>query len=156
MSTCSEPRPMLGRRGRDPGSRPPSQRGDMLVEALVGVLLLCILGAGMVYVATQLTGAQRDARIEGMAVISMRQLLREHGEGLCDGASTVPMMVGGDDLALQVDVDVACQAATTVQVQASGVGSMAVEMPREIRLSLAPESLGLPADGVSLVVGTHQ
>ncbi|MEN1960933.1 hypothetical protein WCE41_11480 [Luteimonas sp. MJ246] len=145
MSTCFEP-----------CARPRWQRGDMLIEALVGVLLLCILGAGMVYVATQLTGAQRDARIEGMAVIGMRQLLREHGEGLCDGASSRPMAVGGDDLALEVNVDVACQAGTTVQVQASGVGSMAVDMPRQITLSLAPEALGLPADGVSLVVGTHQ
>ena len=144
MSTCSEPR------------GPRAQRGDMLVEALVGLLLLCILGVGMVVVATQVTGAQRDARVEGMAVISMRQLLREQGEALCSGASTRAIPVGGDDLALQVEVDVACAPGATVQVQASGAGSTAVAMPREITLTLAPEALGLPADGVELVVGTHQ
>ena len=52
MSTCSESR------------GPRTQRGDMLVEALVGRLLLCVLGVGMVYVATQVTGAQRDARVD--------------------------------------------------------------------------------------------
>lgn len=144
MSTCSE------RRG------PRAQRGDMLVEALVGLLLLAILGVGMVVVATRVTGAQRDARVEGMAVISMRQLLREQGEALCAGAATRSIPVGGDDLALEVEVDVACAPGATVQVQASGAGSTAVAMPREITLTLAPEALGLPADGVDLVVGTHQ
>lgn len=144
MSTCSESR------------GPRTQRGDMLVEALVGLLLLCVLGVGMVYVATQVSGAQRDARVEGMAVISMRQLLREQGEALCAGAATRSIPVGGDDLALQVEVDVACAPGATVQVQASGAGSTAVAMPREITLTLAPEALGLPADGVDLVVGTHQ
>ena len=138
------------------GARLRAQRGDMMVEALVGVLLLCILGGGMVDVATQVMGAQRDSRIEGMAVISMRQLLREHGETLCDGPATRSIAVGGDDLGLDVDVTVACQAATTVQVQASGAGTLAVAMPREVRITLPPEALGLPADGVALVVGTHQ
>ena len=150
MSTCCDPGP----RGHAGLAR--AQRGDMLMEALVGLLLLCILGVGMVYVGTQVTGAQRDARIEGMAVISMRQLLREEGEALCSGPPTRTIPVGGDDLALQVQVAVACAPGGTLQVQASGAGSTAVALPRAITLRLAPEALGLPADGVDLVVGTHQ
>lgn len=145
MWTCSDP----GRRAR--------QRGDMLMEALVGVLLLCILGGGMAWVATSVLGAQRDTRMQGLAVVSMRQLLRERGETLCAEPASLPLRVGGDDLALDTQVEVVCEAAAPlVQVHATGSPVITVAAPRRVSLRLAPEALGLPPDGQPLVVGTQQ
>jgi type II secretory pathway pseudopilin PulG len=149
MSTCYD-RAGARRAGRA------RQRGDMLMEALVALLLLSVLGGGLVYVATNVMGAQRDTRMEGLAVVSMRQLLRTEGEALCAGPATRRIRIGGDDLALEVDARVTCDAsAPQVAVQASGTSAITVEAPRAISLSLPATALGLPA-GADIVVGTRQ
>lgn len=140
--------------------RPPGaarQRGDMLMEALIAVLLLGLLGAGMGAVATSVLAAQRDTRMQGLAVIAMRQLLRDEGELLCTGPATRILRVGGDDLALDVPVTVSCEsAAPLVEVRASGTAAVTVAAPRAVSLRVRPEVLGLSESGGPIVVGTHQ
>ena len=133
------------------------QRGDMLLESLVALLLLGLLGAGMAAVATSVLSAQRDTRMQGLAVVAMRQLLRNDGELLCTGPATRTVRVGGDDLALEVPVSVSCEsAAPLVEVRATGTASVTVAAPRAVTLSLRPEALGLSEGGGPIVVGTHQ
>jgi len=147
MSTCSE----RTRRRRA------LQRGDMLMEALIAVLLLGLLGAGMGAVATYVLAAQRDTRMQGLAIVAMRQLLRDQGELLCTGPATRTIRVGGDDLALDVPVSITCEAAAPlVQVRATGTAAITVAAPRAVSLHLQPEALGLYPGGGPIVVGTHQ
>lgn len=142
MSTCSE-------------RTPRRQRGDMLVESLVGLLLLAIVGAGMGTMAARMQASQRDAKVEALAVVTLRQLLREQGEALCDGpAARSEPLAGNTGLVLQVQVR--CDAPQSVAVSAAGAGTRVVEAPREVTLAVAAAQLGLAEGSPSLVVGTTQ
>jgi len=51
------------------------QRGSVLFEALIGVILSAALGLGMAYSAAATLKAQRYANLENMTVLQMRGLL---------------------------------------------------------------------------------
>ncbi|MCE7031173.1 hypothetical protein LY625_00775 [Lysobacter sp. GX 14042] len=135
----------------DKPALPARQRGEMLVEALVGVLLTGLLGAGMLHVAEQLAGRQADLRAETLAMVEMRRLLRTQAEALCDAPAGHRVAIGGR----QVPIRVECGAAPTVGIAAPGAGTLSVSAPREVVLSVAAAELG-DAGGPALVVGTRQ
>lgn len=153
MSNCFDQSAGRARRALAVSGR--RQRGDMLLEALLGLLLLSILGVGMAQVAANIQGAQRDTRVEGLAVIELRRLLREEGMDLCAGPATRQVALGGE-ASLAVDVQVTCDPVPPqVAVSATGAGTITVEAPPAVMLSVDAAQLGL-AEGPALVVGTQQ
>ncbi|MBV6753291.1 hypothetical protein KV580_23475 [Pseudomonas chlororaphis] len=64
-------------------SVPKPQRGDILVEALFGILLMSIIGLGITYVASRAAVSQRDMKLENIVVSQMRSLLEQNGALLC-------------------------------------------------------------------------
>ena len=142
MWNCSDP------------TRPARQRGGVLIEALVGVLLTGLLGAGMLHVGGQLAGRQADLRTETLAMVEMRRLLRTRGEGLCDAPGGHRVDIAGRQVPIQVE----CQdAPPTVGIAAPGAGTLSVQAPRAVVLRVAARDLGTgAADGPPLVVGTLQ
>lgn len=133
------------------------QRGDMLMEALIGVLLLTSLGAGLAGVAGRVLGAQHEAKVADLAVAEMRRMLQQQGEALCAGPSPLTVTLGGASGIAAVPVEVACtNTATIVGVAAPGAGVITVQAPRAVALSVAPTALGLDEDGPAIVVGTQQ
>jgi len=64
-------------------SAPKPQRGDILVESLVGILLMMIIGLGITYVASRAAVSQRDMKLENIVVSQMRTLLEQNGALLC-------------------------------------------------------------------------
>ena len=143
MSSCS-----------DPATRWRRERGGVLMEALVGVLLTGLLGAGMLHVGGQLAARQADLRAETLAMVEMRRLLRTQGEGLCDAPGGHRVDIAGR----QVPIEVECQSAPpVVAIAAPGAGTLSVEAPRAVVLRVAAEHLGAGRDdGPALVVGTLQ
>ncbi|MPQ66817.1 MULTISPECIES: hypothetical protein [unclassified Pseudomonas] len=59
------------------------QRGDILIEALVGILLMAIIGLGITYIASRAAVSQRDMKLENIVVSQMRSLLEQNGALLC-------------------------------------------------------------------------
>ena len=55
------------------------QRGDALLEALIGILLLAILGLGLSYAASRVLAAQRYAATHGIVIAQMRNALETKG-----------------------------------------------------------------------------
>lgn len=141
MSSCCDPAAWRAR-----------QRGDVLMEALVGVLLTGLLGAGMLHVAGQLAARQADLRAETLAMVEMRRLLRTQGEGLCDAPGGHQVSIGERQVSIQVE----CGSVPTVGISAPGAGTLAVPAPREVVLSVAAADLGDAEGGPGLVVGTRQ
>lgn len=131
------------------------QRGDMLLESLIGVLLLSALGAGMANVAGRVLSAQHETRIGDLAVVEMRRMLQAEGESLCTGAATRAATLGGTG-GPQVEVQVDCGSTTALTIVAAHAGTVTVDAPRAVQLSVAPAQLGLDADGPALTVGTRQ
>ena len=106
---CSSPSPRqrLGGAAR-------RQRGSMLIEAMVGVVVSASLGLGMSYGAARALAVQRNASTQNMAVLQMRGLLAAPRDLSAWGAS------GGArsfDLSLNnVNAAGAAATATTVTV----------------------------------------
>ena len=71
-----------------------AQRGDALLEALVGILLLALLGLGLSHAAARMLAAQRYAAAHGIVVAQMRNALETNGvQDLCSGAATATLPI---------------------------------------------------------------
>lgn len=63
------------------------QQGDALLEALVGMLLIAVLGLGLAYAAGRAMNAQRFAATHGIVLSEMRLAMERTGiKTLCAGS----------------------------------------------------------------------
>ncbi|TBU95898.1 type IV pilus modification PilV family protein [Phytopseudomonas dryadis] len=56
------------------------QRGDILLESLIGMLLMAIVGLGLVYAASRVAVSQKDMNQQSIIVSQMRELLQNKDE----------------------------------------------------------------------------
>ena len=141
MWTCSERR---------------RQRGDVLLEALIGVLLTCIIGGGMAHVAARLGSSQRDAKIENLVVERLRAELHAGGRTLCNGDATRELTLVADVKVVNADVE--CKSAAVVSITAGGETAN-IDAPGEVSLSVSSAALdvaGGDAEAPALIVATRQ
>ena len=67
-----------------------TQRGDFLLESLIGLVLMAILGMGTVYVTSQVSHSHRDMQMQEIAVRQLRAALIMNGTGSIDICATTP------------------------------------------------------------------
>ena len=81
-----------------------AQRGDALLEALVGILLLALLGLGLSHAAARMLAAQRYAAAHGIVVAQMRNALETQGIAhLCSNPHTFSFTpVGGSAVSVEL------------------------------------------------------
>ena len=133
-----------------------AQRGDALLEALIGILLLAILGLGLSYSAARMLASQRYAATHGIMVAQMRNAPETRGlTNLCsaapDAISIVP--AGGSEISVQLpaaqcekhDVTITSGAAFSVTLPQTAVTRMSFSTPDEgsARDLLGPGSIVL-------------
>lgn len=107
-------------------SGPRRQRGDILMESLIGVVLMSIIGLGVTYATSRVLVSQRDMNVQNLAVAQMRNLLQQYGTTLCGGQPNNAKAVLNLPAALSdsaLSLDVTCSAAPTVVVQGVTVDS---------------------------------
>ncbi|HYQ24373.1 hypothetical protein [Stenotrophomonas sp.] len=142
MSTCSDHRP-----------RRRSERGEVLLEALIGVLLTSIIAAGLAHVQARLMQDQRTTKVERLVVGQLRNQLQTSGIGLCASASlqlplsdtlsrTATVSCGGEPrlsvgvAGAMLDIDAPAQVDLTVKAQDLELdGGQADESAVDLRLS---------------------
>lgn len=114
-----------------------AQTGDFLIEAMIGVLLMGIVGMGMSYVASRVSVSQKDMAMQEIVIGKLRGLLISNGNGfeICD---QTPYIYLPNDESLRVKVS-GCGAASTATV--AGVSVANVKTP--IVLSVNSPSLGV-------------
>ena len=119
-----------------PGT-PRRQRGDVLLEALVAVLITSIIGAGTAYMTSRLAISAKDQRLEGIAAQQMRELLQRYGATLCDGGANhaLARLVGPNGA--RSDLHVICHAAT-----ASTLNGMSVPGTTQVMLCTTTDPVG--------------
>ena len=121
-----------------------SERGDMLLESLIGILLMLAVGLGLTYSAARMVQAQRDTSLHGLALQAVRNAMENTPDLKAFCASPPSTSVAGQQLKLS------CNTVPDADVQVSvGDGSQTAltatlnAMPSGIQLSVsAPESLG--------------
>jgi len=138
MSTCSDPR---------------RQRGEVLLEALVGVLIAGLISAGMARMASNVLNGQRDAKVQNLAVEQLRQRLQNEGVGLCGNANLPLTLASG----VQVEARVDCVPAVAhVSVAGQAHDVMA---PNRVELEISASDLGIKgadADMPGLLLSSGQ
>ena len=116
-----------------------TQRGDLLIESLIGMVLMAIIGMGVVYVTGKMSTAQRDMHLQGIAITQLRALLASNGTGtinLCDATKEKIKLAG-----VEVDADVQnCNANTTAVI--GGSSGTTVTVPKPLIISVEHSSLG--------------
>ncbi len=67
------------------------QRGDIMLDALIGMLLLTIIGLGIVYVTSRVSVSQKDMNVHNLVVSNLRADLQT------GNSTNAPPLVVGDD-----------------------------------------------------------
>ncbi|MCD9004673.1 type II secretion system GspH family protein [Luteimonas sp. XNQY3] len=141
MRTCSES-PRHDRAHR--------QRGDILLESLIAVLIAAIVGGGMAWLASRILDNQREARLSHLAVEALRNALLDQGVGVCGTAVTLALPGG-----LSPPAEVTCDDDDAIALTLAG-HSHAIAPPPRITLEIGPADLGLDDTGPPLTLGSQQ
>ena len=113
-----------------------SQRGDMLIEAMIGLLLMSIIGLALSMAAGRASNAQKDMNVRNIAVTQMRDLLQRNGSGTLDLCSQSTAINLPGSLSLPVTVS----GCATTSVTVGGLVIADVALP--LRLSITHKVLG--------------
>lgn len=93
------------------------ERGDALIEAIVGILLMTIVGLGLSYAAARALNSQRYQSTHNLMIAEMRNVLASQGlTNLCAGNVTVP---NGSLLGKALPTPTCTQASVSVGVAGS-------------------------------------
>jgi type II secretory pathway pseudopilin PulG len=119
------------------------QRGDLLIESLIGLVLMAIIGMGVVFVTSKMSISHKDMRLQEIVVNQLRAQLMNNGNGVIDLCTNKPQLnVPGIDLQ-PADIEVqGCGVTTTATVTtASGVVEIA-NVPRPLVVRVSHQDLG--------------
>ncbi|WP_428311048.1 type IV pilus modification PilV family protein [Hydrocarboniphaga sp.] len=139
-------------RSTDRGAAARSQRGDALLEALVGVLLVAVIGMGSAYTASRVAVTHKYARTQAMAISQLRQMLQNASDiaSWCAGSSPPAVRIRPEDSSLatiDLPVTVSCTAAGTLTVGGKTISAA----PSRVTLSVT--SAATFGGAGSIVVG---
>ena len=126
------------------------QRGDFLIESLIGLVLMAIIGMGVVFVTSKMSVSQKDMRLQEIAVNQMRALLLNNGTGGIDICTVAPQvkLPGIPDTDIDVDV-IGCGETTPATV----AGVPIAEVPKPLFISVSLENDNPAFGGGEVIVG---
>lgn len=90
------------------------ERGDILMESLIGIVLMSIIGLGISYASSRASTSQRDMKLQNVVVSQMRNLLALNGKALCSNASLATITLPTQ--ANTISLDVTCTPAAAVNI----------------------------------------
>lgn len=132
-----------------PGSPRSRQRGDILLEALIGVLVAALIGGAMAHLLARTLDEQRQATLMRLVLDGMDRQLTENGVQLCGTSPALTLPVLG-----KKSLTVACPEVPNLSVSLGG-SPYTVTPPKAVTLSVAAADLGLDGD-VALALGSQQ
>lgn len=128
------------------------QKGDFLLESLIGLVLISIVGLGEVYVSARALVAERDMRMQEIAVNQMRAALIRNKLGtanLCADGLSITLPGVANPIAVTVSncgINTSATVGTDAQVL--------YQVPLPLELSVKHEVLGNDGeDDLSVLVG---
>jgi type II secretory pathway pseudopilin PulG len=115
-----------------------TQRGDFLIESLIGMVLMAIIGMGVVFVTSQMSVAKKDMRLQEIAVNQMRALLLNNGTRGINICTSTPhvKLPGVPDNDIEVEV-IGCSTTT-----ATIAGVTIADVPKPLFISVKSDALG--------------
>lgn len=115
------------------------QRGDVLLEALIGVLITAFVGAGMAHVASRIVNSQHATAVDALVVNELRNALQVGGVDLCADATPLASKNGlPSELKSSVTLARTCGAAVDQDLQIGGV-TFKGRLPPKVELTATVE-----------------
>ncbi len=111
------------------------QKGDALIESMVGVLLMSIIGLGLMKIGLQTLHGRPAVQFEGLAILQMRELLLNNGADLCGTAQTIKLL---DSQLDTLDVGITCTAGEAATL--NGVTLDSATVPEQVSLEVESNS----------------
>lgn len=104
------------------------QRGSIMLEALIGVALTGVIGAGTMHMAARIATGQHELRTHAAVVADLREQLNDGGASLCNSNDHTVSLPGGRTVAAAVSCVGAPAVLVTPAIVAGGTvpGSRAV------------------------------
>lgn len=121
------------------------QRGDFLLESLIGMVLMAIIGMGVVNVTSKVNKSQRDFKTHSMLVDQMRAQLILNSAGAVDLCANPPQFRTPNDEQLLVEIQGCTGTARdmeTAQITVNGQATTIPNIPAPLFISVTSESLG--------------
>ncbi|MCY1396256.1 hypothetical protein D3C76_684690 [compost metagenome] len=81
------------------------QRGDVLIDALIGAVLMSLVCLGLTLGVARTLANQRDGNLQALAVAQMRDLLQRNGSGgldLCGSGASIRLPGASAPIAVEV------------------------------------------------------
>lgn len=122
------------------------QRGDFLLEALIGMVLMAIVSMGVVYVTSKASVSQKDMQVQEIAIAQLRHRLQS-GVDLCAANQTITLPGGATAPITTQGCDGAAPATLTAVIE--GFSIAGVPSPVVMSASLGAED----CDSCRVVVG---
>jgi len=109
------------------------ERGDVLTEALISVLLFAIAGVGITYIVSTVTSSQRDFKVQQQVINELRTKLQQGADsaGLCGSGA-----LETENFSAEISVQGCAQTTATV----GGISISGVQTP--VSLSVDIDGLG--------------
>ncbi|HNG59097.1 MAG TPA: hypothetical protein PKZ52_04675 [Cellvibrionaceae bacterium] len=124
---------------------PKFQRGDMLIEALIGLVLMAIVAVGVTTITSKVEKGKREMSVQDLAVSQLQELLVKNGNGsinLCD--STPETITLPDET-----ITVAASGCTTVSATINGVAFTDLKQPIVLSATSSKNGAKYTVGGVS-------
>lgn len=84
---------------------PSRQRGGMMIESLIGLLILSVIGGGIMHTTARMTNTQHDLAVNNITVNQMRSMLMTRtagGADLCTGTHNISVPGQSDPVKVNV------------------------------------------------------
>jgi len=118
------------------------QRGDALLEALIGILLMTVIGLGLSYALARIVNSQRYVSTHNIAIMQMRNLLATNNniQNFCTTSANVRVTLNPQaQTPTNIDLPAAiqCSPANIITVGVPGNTSFNEDVTFITRLSLS-------------------
>ncbi len=111
------------------------QRGGILIESLIGLLILGLIGGGIMHTTARMAVAQRDMAVQTIAVSQMRTMLmtgkNATGADICTSAPSVQVPGSSTPVSVQVrGCDPVSMSISGVTIGGTALSAQTVTSPR--------------------------
>lgn len=90
------------------------QTGDMLIEALIGLVLMAIVAVGVTTITSKVEKGKREMSVQDLAVSQLQELLVKNGNGSINLCDSTPETISLPDETISVDVTGCASVAATI------------------------------------------
>ena len=132
---------------------PCQQRGGILIESLIGMLVLALIGGGIMHATARMTNAQREMAINHLAVDQMRTMLMSRSAGgndLCTGEHSISLPGQEEPLALTVKgCELAPAKINGIQIDGVAIGEQTIQSLQPLVLEVGEDDALVSVGGVA-------